>query len=210
LEDFALLAGEIFVRDRNGNVIQDRNGNDVEPAYIYMSPNNSWLAPSNDLNNNGIPDNEDLSLTPMDKVYSRQNAVAAMEVLTGAWIEYGLNNDRAERDQRPLRVDGLLFTNNAIQSYLPARSRRSHTAGGLILNGSIISYETGLLIYGTGSGPDGDNKCQHGQNKGMFDAKNYLCVGLRVQYDRRLPSLIDLRVDVPVLLRSRSQWLPVN
>jgi len=207
---FAKLVGETFVEDRNGNTIRDDDGNDLEPAYIYMSPNNSWLAPSNDLNGNGVPDNDDLALSDMDKVFGRQNAVAAMEVLTGAWIEYGLNNDRAERDQRPMRIDGLLFTNNAIQSYLPARSRRSHTAGGLILNGSIISYETGLLIYGTGSGPDGDNKCEHGQNKGMFDAKNYLCVGLRVQYDRRLPSLIDLRVDVPVLLRSRSQWLPVN
>ena len=90
------------------------------------------------------------------------------------------------------------------------KTRRSHTAGGLILNGSIISYETGLLIYGTGSGPDGDNKCKHGKDNGMFDAKNYLCVGLRLQYDRRLPSLIDVRIEVPVLLRSRSQWLPVN
>jgi hypothetical protein len=210
LEDFALLADEIFVRDRNGNIIQDADGNDLQPAYIYMSPNNSWLAPVDDLNGNGIPDNEDLALEPMDKVYSRQNAIAAMEVLTGAWIEYGLNNDRSQNNQRPMRIDGLLFTNNAIQSFLPAKGRRSHTAGGLIVNGSIISYETGLLIYGTGSGPDGSNKCQHGQNKGMFDAKNYLCVGLRLQYDRRLPSLIDVRVEVPVLLRSRSQWLPIN
>ncbi|MEM7734670.1 MAG: hypothetical protein AAF267_02670 [Deinococcota bacterium] len=209
-EDFALLADEIFVTDRSGNRIQDGDGDDLQPAYIYMSPNNSWLAPVDDLNGNSVPDNVDLALEPMDKVYSRQNAIAAMEVLSGAWIEYGLNNDRSQNDQRPMRIDGLLFTNNAIQSYLPARSRRSHTAGGLILNGSIISYETGLLIYGTGSGPDGSNNCAHGQNRDMFDANNYLCVGLRVQYDRRLPGLLDLRVDVPVLLRSRSQWLPVN
>jgi len=207
---WALRAEEIVVTDRNGNVIKDGDGNDVRPAYIYMSPNNNWLAPEEDLNNNNIPDYQDWQLELMEKVYGFQNAISAMEVLTGAWIEYGLNDNRSRNDQRPLRIDGLLFTNNAIQSYLPNRGRRSHTAGGLILNGSIISYETGLLIYGTGSGPDGPNKCQHGQNKGMFDAKEYRCIGLRLQYDRRLPSLIDLRVNVPVLLRSRSQWLSVE
>ena len=54
---------------KNGNTIKDNDGNDVEPAYIYMSPNNSWLAPSNDLNNNDVPDYQDLAArADMDKV----------------------------------------------------------------------------------------------------------------------------------------------
>jgi hypothetical protein len=213
-QGFARMVSEIFVEDARGNQILDDDGNPVEPVYMYMSPNNSWLAPAQDLDGNGIDDFEDDSLVESDNMFSRQKAIAAMEVVTGAWVEYGMTNGRnlGQANERPMRIDGLLYTNNAILGYLPRGWRGtpgSGTDGGLILNGSVISWETGLLIYGGGN--DRDNDCEHGTNeRNMFNTGHWMCIGLRIQYDRRLPSLIDVRTNVPVLARASSRWVEIN
>jgi hypothetical protein len=85
---------------------------------------------------------------------------------------------------KPLQIDALLYSSNAIFSLARADSK---VQGSTIVNGSIVAADTGFLS----SGRDGGN----GTN---YPTMQY---GLRIQYDSRLASIAGLGQGI-TLLRS--------
>lgn len=172
-------------------------------ALFSVSPTDNWLAPAS------------AYATTAPGQATRQNinsdwpAIRSQDALRALWWQFGLTNNRddASGNRRALRIDGLLYTNGAILGYL--RSTDS-MHGSLTINGSIVAYETGLLIYGLGRQ---HSTCAYNQSdttNSLFERNMPECVGLRVQYDARLPSLIDLREDEPALFRTSYQWLSIE
>lgn len=173
-------------------------------AIVSVSPTNSWL--TSPVGGVG-PDDTYL----YENVVSEFQAIYSEVFISALWQQYGLNNNRDDNngERRALRIDGLLYTNGAILGYL--RSTDS-MHGSLTINGSIIAYETGLLIYGMGWA-DSTGTCDYNKSdtsNSLFERDMPECVGLRVQYDKRLPSLIDLREDEPALFRTSYQWLSIE
>ncbi len=166
-------------------------------AIIPLSPYSHWLAP-------------EIIRTDTSKT-EEEKATAAQNMIRDLWLEF-VENNSAGRPQhaapsfsgrRALRIDGLLYSNNAIFSFLPTGLQ---THGSLILNGSIIAYETGVLIYGNASNT-GD--CSFNQSSSLFNSSNSSCVGLQVQYDRRLPELLEIRDTAPELHSLSFEWQSV-
>ncbi len=162
-------------------------------AIIPLSPYKHWLAPK------AIRD----STQP-----EKEKGVAAQNMIRNFWAEFVESNSGGRPDgvapksadgRQPLRIDGLVYSNNAIFAFLPTKLE---THGSLIINGSIIAYETGLLIY---SNAGHNNSCDYGQDN-IFTNDQSDCIGLRVQYDKRLSALLDLRDTVPQLHSLSFEW----
>ncbi|MEZ4631414.1 MAG: hypothetical protein R2880_12035 [Deinococcales bacterium] len=166
-------------------------------VLMSISPSQNWLTPQSQKN--------DTALQVVGDVRSEKRAITSEKVLQAFWNVYGNTNGRSSSNKRPIQIDGFLYTNNAVLGYFPAADNHF---GSLILNGSMIAYETGLLIYGHGR--VNTAVCQFNQSRNLFEVSTPECVGLRVQYDRRLPSLLDIREETPVLQRASSVWIDVE
>lgn len=151
------------------------------------------------------------------KQVSEIRAIISESVITALWNQNGNSaaSGRTLANPMPLQFDGLLYTNNALLNFQP---HRGVTGGGWIVNGSIISFETGILAYGLLNNailpakrhcyPQSKNGI--GAKTNLFTSKrDWRCVGLRVQYDKRLPRLIDIGTGEPVLTRLRSEYVPI-
>ncbi len=167
-------------------------------AIIPLSPYKHWLAPK------AIRDANDLSIPEQEKI----TATTAQNMIRDLWAEFIQNNHngrpsgavpKSSDDRQALRIDGLIYSNNAVFAFLPTALE---THGSLIINGSIIAYETGLLIY---SNADHNSSCDYGQTN-LFSSNQPDCIGLRVHYDRRLPALLDLRDTGPQLHSLSFEW----
>ena len=169
-------------------------------AIIPLSPYKHWTA---------RPSTRALSNTQANELTKGNEA---QQVISDLWLEF-VQNNRNGRPQhaapsfsgkRALRIDGLLYSNNAIFSFLPTGLE---THGSLIINGSFIAYEIGVLIYGNASR---SSNCSYNQSSSLFNANDTSCVGLQVQYDHRLPSLLDLRDTSPELHSVSFEWQSVT
>jgi len=96
-----------------------------------------------------------------------------------------------------LTLDGLLYTNNAIFSLVP---RASSFYGRMVLNGSIVAADIGVLAPGYPVGP--------GWN-GNTSALSDFAVGLQLNYDQRLKDLLNVRNPFQVELK-RTLWNPTR
>jgi hypothetical protein len=87
----------------------------------------------------------------------------------------------ASHKNKPLQLDGILYSSNAIFAIAPASSA---IAGSMIVNGSLIAADTGILVPGE--------------------------KGLDILYDPRLEDLLDFNESENIVLkRSAFQFLPV-
>jgi len=98
----------------------------------------------------------------------------------------------------PLQVDGLLYTNNAIFGVVP---RASRYAGQMVVNGSLVCADLGLLAPGR---PIGSNVGANGT--GVLNST--YSVGLRLNYDKRTKSMIHVKNPYSVTIQ-RTLWNPV-
>lgn len=148
------------------------------------------------------------------KQISEVRAIISESVIAQLWYEHGNKprGDRTVNNPLPLQFDGMLYTNNALFNFQP---KGGVTGGGWVVNGSIVAFEAGLLVYGRLD----KAKCQNYRpNRGtqyidvnlFASQENWLCVGLRVHYDQRLPKLLDNTVEEPVLTRLRSDYVPIK
>src|SRR5262249_47201481 len=93
----------------------------------------------------------------------------------------------------PMRLDGLYYTNNAIFGMVD-RGDRMH--GKLVVNGSIVCADLGLLSPGNRTSGGGDN----------VPGSPY-SVGLRLNYDDRTRGMLNVRNPNQVALH-RTLWMP--
>ena len=83
-----------------------------------------------------------LNLSPTDSWLATPEAVLGAQSSELAVREYWVNAVETNANQKDLRVDGILFSDNAIFGML---SSSSATAGKMLLNGSLIAADTALL-----------------------------------------------------------------
>jgi hypothetical protein len=130
---------------------------------------------------------------------SSGNPRAAVSQLTpdGSWLpdafyKRSLEAFKAARPAgAPMRVDGLLYTNNALFGMV-ARSDRMQ--GKLVINGSIVCADLGLLAPGNRAPGGADN----------VPGSPY-SVGLRLNYDERTKRMLNVRNPFQVEMR-RALW----
>ena len=95
----------------------------------------------------------------------------------------------------PMNIDGLLYTNNAIFGIV---YRNSAFAGMMLMNGSIIAADVGLLVPGKID------------SRGIFPNHSPLsdwAIGLQLNYDKRLKKALDIENPFQVQLK-RTYWNP--
>jgi len=95
----------------------------------------------------------------------------------------------------PMNIDGLLYTNNAIFGIV---YRNSTFGGRLLMNGSIIAADVGLLVPGKK-----DTRGVLGNNSPLSD----YAIGLQLNYDKRLKKALDIQNPFQVQLK-RTYWNP--
>jgi hypothetical protein len=83
-----------------------------------------------------------LSLTPSDSWLSPAAAVLSAQTSELAVRGYWVNAVESNSAQEALRIDGVLFSDNAVFGMLPSSSA---TKGKMLLNGSLIAADTALL-----------------------------------------------------------------
>jgi len=97
----------------------------------------------------------------------------------GSWLteaqlkQIWIDDEAARTSGSPLKVDGLLYTNNSI--YGLARSA-SQTTGQMRVNGAIVAADVGLLVPGNGG------------------------TGLQMNYDSRLKTFLRIIDDSKISL----------
>jgi hypothetical protein len=126
-------------------------------------------------------------LAPHDGWISEQMLEAAIENL-GAHHPNGT----------PMQIDGLLYTNNALFGVVP---RSGPMGGQMIVNGSLVCADLGLLAPGhyAGAGSVG--------SPGNVPGSPF-AVGLRLNYDKRTRSMLNVRNPNSVTIR-RTLWNPL-
>ena len=95
----------------------------------------------------------------------------------------------------PMNIDGLLYTNNAIFGIV---YRNSTFAGMMLMNGSIIAADVGLLVPGKKD------------PRGLYPNHSPLsewAIGLQLNYDKRLKQALDIENPFQVQLK-RTYWNP--
>jgi len=95
----------------------------------------------------------------------------------------------------PMNIDGLLYTNNAIFGIV---YRNSTFAGMMLMNGSIIAADVGLLVPG------------RRDRRGVYANHSPLsewAIGLQLNYDKRLKRALDIENPFQVQLK-RTYWNP--
>lgn len=96
----------------------------------------------------------------------------------------------------PMQIDGLLYTNNAIFGVV---TRGGPMRGQMVVNGSLVCADLGLLSPG------------HLNTQGLGTTANVphspVAVGLRVNYDKRTKSMLNVTNPYSVTIR-RALWNP--
>lgn len=95
----------------------------------------------------------------------------------------------------PMNIDGLLYTNNAIFGIV---YRNSTFGGRMLMNGSIIAADVGLLVPGKR-----DTRGVLGNHSPLSD----YAIGLQLNYDQRLKKALDIENPFQVQLK-RTYWNP--
>lgn len=95
----------------------------------------------------------------------------------------------------PMNIDGLLYTNNAIFGIV---YRNSTFGGRMLMNGSIIAADLGLLVPGKR-----DTRGLLGNHSPLSD----YAIGLQLNYDKRLKKALDIENPFQVQLK-RTYWNP--
>lgn len=102
----------------------------------------------------------------------------------------------AERPQQtPMLIDGLMYTNNAIFSIV---YRQSAFAGMMVVNGSIVAADVGMLVPGR---RDVMNKFPNHSPLSPY------AIGLQLNYDERLKKSLRIKNPFQVQLK-RTYWNP--
>jgi len=120
----------------------------------------------------------------------------------GSWIsdtllERAIEDFRAEHEAgQPLRIDGLMYTNNAIFGLV---YRRDSTEGRMEVNGALVCADLGLLAPGK-RGTAGTPASE------LVPGSPYR-VGLRVNYDKRTKGMINVTNPFQVTMK-RTLWNP--
>lgn len=131
----------------------------------------------------------------------RPKAVTSAIDHTGGWMADGVYKSAVEyfEAQRPrntpMKIDGLLYTNNAIFGIV---YRNSTFGGMLLMNGSLIAADVGLLVPGKKD------------RRGVFPNHSPLsewAIGLQLNYDKRLKKALDIENPFQVQLK-RTYWNP--
>ena len=130
-------------------------------------------------------------------------AVLSTLTPTGGWLKdnllkmatYYFENQKPLRD--PLKIDGLLYTNNAIFSLV---SRFSRMKGQLILNGSLVAADIGMLVPGY---------IDRNNNSPNHSPISDYATGLQLNYDQRVRKLLNVRNPFQVQLK-RTLWHPTS
>jgi len=128
-------------------------------------------------------------------------AVTSSLSTTGGWLApdiYKLSIEYFEgrrTQQSPMLIDGLMYTNNAIFSII---NRSSAYAGMLLMNGSIVAADLGMLVPGM--------KDVAGAFPNHSPLGKY-AIGLQLNYDVRLKNLLKIKNPLQVQLR-RTYWNP--
>ncbi len=117
------------------------------------------------------------------------------------WIDDSLYKASIEffEDNRPfgapMAIDGLLYTNNAIFTLV---ARSTPMLGRMVLNGSIVSADLGMLVPG------------HVDWAGLLGNSSPLSVwaiGLQLNYDQRVKKMLNVKNPFQVQLK-RTLWNP--
>jgi hypothetical protein len=128
-------------------------------------------------------------------------AVTSSLAHTGGWLDpsvYKLAVEYLEDhrpQQSPLLIDGLMYTNNAIFSIV---YRDSAYAGMMLMNGSIVAADLGMLVMGKKDGA--------GVFPNHSPVGNY-AIGLQLNYDERLKNALKIKNPLQVQLK-RTYWNP--
>ncbi len=95
----------------------------------------------------------------------------------------------------PMKIDGLLYTNNAIFTLV---SRYSRMVGRMVMNGSLVAADLGMLVPGI---RDSNNiLSNHSPNS------NY-AIGLQLNYDKRVKDMLNVKNPNRVQMK-RTLWNP--
>jgi Tfp pilus assembly protein PilX len=95
------------------------------------------------------------------------------------------NIENTTRSTEALQIDGTVYSANAVFSIAPSRSK---TNGSMIINGSLIAADLGVLAVGSDS-----QKWNAFQTNAQNATQTAEQSGLRVHYDQRLNGLIGLK-----------------
>ncbi|MAB79082.1 MAG: hypothetical protein CMJ89_06980 [Planctomycetes bacterium] len=106
------------------------------------------------------------------------------------WFEDQLENDT------PFRIDGLLYTNNAIFGIV---NRNTKMEGRMLVNGGLVAADIGLLVPGR-SGTAGDAAHEVSPDSGY-------AFGLQLNYDGRTREMLRIVNPLQVQLK-RTLWNP--
>jgi hypothetical protein len=99
----------------------------------------------------------------------------------------------ARQEGDPMRLDGLYYTNNAIFGIV---ARADRMKGKLVVNGSLVCADLGLLAPGNNSSGGSDNV-----------PGSPFSVGLRLNYDERTKGMLNVSNPNQVTIH-RSLWRP--
>ncbi len=120
---------------------------------------------------------------------------------TGGWMDadvYKLSVEYFEGrrpQQTPMQIDGLMYTNNAIFSIV---YRNSAYAGMMVMNGSIVAADVGMLVPGL---RDAAGNFANHSPVGRY------AIGLQLNYDERLKRALRINNPLQVQLK-RTYWNP--
>jgi hypothetical protein len=101
----------------------------------------------------------------------------------------------ARAQNTPMQIDGLLYTNNAIFGIV---HRDSAFAGMLVMNGSIVAADVGMLVPG---------KRDHANAYPNHSPLSRYAIGLQLNYDKRLKKSLTVKNPFQVQLK-RTYWNP--
>lgn len=130
-------------------------------------------------------------------------AVTSSITPTGGWMKASIYKQALEyfEDARaqgtPMQIDGLVYTNNAIFSIV---YRNSAFTGRLVMNGSIVAADVGMLVPGM---RDPDNLYPNHSPLSKY------AIGLQLNYDQRLRKSLRIKNPFQVQLK-RTYWNPTS
>ena len=96
----------------------------------------------------------------------------------------------------PFRVDGLLYTNNAIFGIV---NRYTKMEGRMIVNGALVAADIGLLVPG--------REKAAGDTNGELSPESDYAIGLQLNYDARTKDMLQVVNPLQVQLK-RTLWNP--
>ncbi|MBK7641536.1 MAG: hypothetical protein IPJ19_00575 [Planctomycetes bacterium] len=178
-------------------------------GLYYDAANATWRGPETpfswDLNMISLYDPADKTVSFLyDAKTGAPKATVLQLTASNSWLadqtyENATSNWEAAQTQgTPFKVDGLMYTNNAIFGII---HRNSKFDGAMNINGSMICADLGLLAPGVSSSKTKGTSA----NLPGSDYK----IGLTLNYDARLTDLLDIPNPFEVHLR-RMLWVPMG